>query len=81
MGGGIEYAFNDMFFLRGAYKYEFGSNENNGEMAPVETGPSAGVSLEVPMKKGSDNRFGIDYAYRVTQPWGGTHNLSVRITL
>ena len=81
VGGGLEYAFNNMFMLRGAYKYEFGSEANGGVEAPVETGISGGVSFEVPLKKESSNRFGIDYAYRTTQPWGGTHNISVRVIL
>ncbi len=81
VGGGLEYSFNDMLMLRGAYKYEFGSEANGGVRAPVETGVSAGVSIDVPLKKESANRFGIDYGYRVTQPWGGTHNISVRISL
>lgn len=80
-GGGLEYAFNNMFMIRGAYKYEFGSEANGGVEAPVETGISGGVSFEVPLKKESNNRFGIDYAYRTTQPWGGTHNVSVRVIL
>ncbi|MEM1319054.1 MAG: PorV/PorQ family protein [Bacteroidota bacterium] len=81
IGGGIEYAFNEIFMVRGAYKYEFGSNEDGGVRAPVEQGLSAGVSIEVPLKKDSENTFGLDYAYRVTEPWGGTHNLGVRINL
>ena len=81
VGGGLEYSFNDMFILRGAYKYEFGSEDDGGIRAPVETGISGGVSVQVPLKKDSPNRFGIDYGYRVTEPWGGTHNISVRINM
>ena len=85
IGGGLEYAFNEMFMIRGGYKYEFGSEADGGVFAPVETGPSAGASIEVPLGKDDNgkvkNRFGIDYGYRVTQPWGGTHNISVRFNL
>ncbi len=78
IGGGIEYSFNKMFMLRGGYKYEFGSFENDSVEAPVYTGVSAGVSIEVPLKKESNNRFGIDYAYRATRVWNGTHNVAIR---
>lgn len=81
IGGGLEYAFNSRFMLRGGYRYEFGSFENGGVEAPVYTGLSAGVSVEVPMKKGSQNKLGIDYAYRQSRVWSGSHNLSVRISL
>ncbi|MEO1514425.1 MAG: PorV/PorQ family protein [Bacteroidota bacterium] len=81
VGAGLEYAFNEMFMIRGAYKYDFESNQNGGELAPVETGPSGGVSFQVPLKKDGGSKIGIDYGYRVTQPWGGTHNFSVRILL
>ena len=78
VGGGIEYAFNNIFYLRGAYKFEFGSFENDSVEAPVYSGLSGGFSLEVPLKKGSESIFGIDYAYRATRVWGGTHNIAIR---
>ena len=81
IGAGVEYAFNNMVMLRGGYKYELGSFEDDALRAPVYTGVSAGVSVEVPMKKGSENRFGIDYAYRHTRVWNGSHNISVRFSL
>ena len=78
LGGGIEYSFNNMFMLRGGYKYEFGSTENNGEEAAVYSGLSGGFSIQVPLKKDSNNFFGIDYAYRATRVWNGSHNIAVR---
>lgn len=80
LGGGVEYAFNNMFMIRGGYKYTLGSEENDGVGAPVYTGVSGGVSVEVPFKKGSESKFGIDYAYRHTRVWNGTHNLGIRFS-
>ncbi|MEM8908961.1 MAG: hypothetical protein AAGD05_14035 [Bacteroidota bacterium] len=79
IGGGLEYAFNEMFMLRGGYKYEFRDIDESTD--PIYNGLSAGLTVEVPMKKGSSNRFGIDYAYRHTKILNGTHNLSLRISL
>ncbi len=80
IGGGLEYSLNDMFELRGGYKYEFGSEEE--ATAPIYTGLSAGISLNVPLsKENKTSKFGIDYAYRQTRLWDGTHNFSVRISL
>ncbi len=85
IGGGLEFAFNKMFMLRGGYKYDFGSLENDGVEAPIYTGVSAGFSLNVPMAKDEEGKaksfFGIDYAYRHTKLWNGTHNLSIRFNL
>lgn len=80
IGGGLEYALNEMFMLRAGYKIDFGDFPE--AQAPVYTGLSAGASVEVPVSKRNDDlRLGIDYAYRATKIWQGTHNISVRINL
>jgi hypothetical protein len=77
IGAGIEYGFNKIFFLRGAYKYQFGNLlEKN-----VYSGLSAGFGFETTFKKGSDQKLGVDYGYRATQPWSGSHNISLKISL
>lgn len=77
IGAGFEFSLKDMFMLRGAYKYEFGSEDEI--TAPIYTGLSAGVSLMVPLSKENKNtRFGVDYAYRQSRLWNGTHNFGVR---
>lgn len=80
IGAGMVYNFNEMFMLRAAYKYEIGSQVNGGEEAPIYTGISGGVSFEVPLKKETNRKFGIDYSYRQTKIWSGTHNISVRLS-
>ncbi|MCB0703945.1 MAG: PorV/PorQ family protein [Saprospiraceae bacterium] len=83
LGGGLEFGFLDILVLRGGYKYEFGSNLENGKEAPLYTGIAAGVTIEVPFKKDNpeSGRFGVDYAYRTTKLFGGTHNIGVRLDL
>ncbi|MBX2817682.1 MAG: PorV/PorQ family protein [Saprospiraceae bacterium] len=80
LGGGVEYSFKDQFMLRGAYKIDLGETVE-GIDENVYTGLSLGVSFQVPLGKNSTRKFGVDYAYRVTNPWSGTHNLSVRFDL
>lgn len=80
IGGGVEYAFNEMFMIRGGYRYETGGSLAAND-ASVYTGLSGGVSIEVPTNKKTDAKFGIDYSYRATNPWGGTHNIGVRLNL
>ncbi|MEL6923433.1 MAG: PorV/PorQ family protein [Bacteroidota bacterium] len=81
LGAGFEYAFNERFMLRGAYKYELGSFANDGVEAPIYTGIAGGLTFEVPLKKGTDRTFAIDYGYRHTRLWNGTHNLAIRLNL
>ncbi|MCB0685418.1 MAG: PorV/PorQ family protein [Saprospiraceae bacterium] len=80
LGAGVEYSFNDIFMLRGAYRYDLGSNQN-GIINNVYSGLAAGVTLEVPFSEKNDTRFAIDYGYRATSTWNGTHNLTLRFTL
>jgi hypothetical protein len=77
LGGGIEYAFKEMFMLRGGYRYDIGI-PNSDPQHNVYSGLCGGVTIEVPMKKASSSRFAVDYAYLVTNPFNGTHNFSIR---
>ncbi len=76
IGGGLEYSLNDIFQLRAGYRTEIGQEDE--AKTPIYTGLSAGASVEVPLSKGKETRFGIDYAYRQTQVWNGTHNIGIR---
>lgn len=80
LGGGLEYSLNDLFIVRGAYRYEVGSEEEI--TAPIYTGVAAGATLSLPLSKEKpDTRLSIDYAYRQTRIWTGTHNIGVRIAI
>lgn len=80
IGAGLEYSFNDLFMIRGGYRYELGV-DNNIE-ASIYSGLSAGASVEMPLsKENKKTRLGFDYAYRQTRVWNGTHNFTVRISI
>ena len=78
-GLGLEYSFRSMFMIRGAYNYEQGLTSAE-DRTNVFTGLSGGVSVEVPTKKDGPT-FGIDYSYRTTNPFNGTHTLGLRLNL
>lgn len=78
IGIGAEFTFNEMFMLRGAYKADLSPGDE--ETGNVYTGFSGGASVELPFNESGKNRIGIDYAYRTTNPFRGTHNLSVRLS-
>lgn len=79
IGGGAEYAFKERFMLRAAYRFEI---DESVEQQSIYSGPSAGATISVPFSKDNKNsRLSIDYAYRATRVWDGTHNFGVRINL
>ena len=65
--------------LRGGYKYELDTDD---EVQPsIYTGLSFGASIQVPFNRKKGSNFGIDYAYRATDLFDGTHNLTIRFDI
>lgn len=82
IGGGVEYTFNNAFSVRSGYRYELGQNSSPEIEAPLYSGLSAGASINVaPNKKKPDNKIGVDYSFRTTNVYSGTHNIGIRISL
>lgn len=78
IGVGAEVFIKNYIGLRAGYKLALGETleaERN-----VYTGVAAGISLNLPFS-GLEKGIGIDYAYRTTDPFEGTHNFSLRISL
>ncbi len=78
IGAGLEFSFQNIIVLRAAYKYDMGTTD--GDTRNIYTGFSAGGSIEVPINKGGSNNLGLDYAYRTTNPFKGTHNFTLRFS-
>ncbi len=79
-GGGLEYAFRNYFMARVSYRYEDGITKAETRTSAY-TGLAAGFSIMVPLKKDSDTALGIDYSYRATDPFSGTHSIGARFNL
>ncbi len=77
---GAEYSLKDYLMLRGAYTYEDGITKSS-DRTTVYTGPSAGITVQVPLNKEKGTNFSIDYSFRATSPFNGTHSIGARITL
>ncbi len=76
---GAEYAFKEMFMFRGGFVYEKGNlSEQNNTTANV--GPTAGASIAIPFGK-SNSKIALDYSYRVTRSFNGTHSIGLRLNL
>ncbi len=80
VGVGAELYFLKNFVLRGGYRADVGSLtvESTGSQS-IYSGLALGASVEVPFKRGSEQMLGIDYGYRATDPYDGTHNVSLRL--
>ena len=81
---GMEFNLKNMLFLRGGYKWEegdkiFGDDLDSRET--VFTGPSCGVSLQIPLNKENGTYFSFDYSYRDTDPLNGLHSIGARLSL
>ena len=77
---GAEYAFKKMFHVRGGYLYEKDVTDDT-KRETVFTGPSAGVSIDLPFGEEKKSAVAIDYGYRATNPFSGVHSIGVRLSL
>lgn len=77
---GLEYKMMEYLMLRGSYTYEKGVFKKSTR-TNVYTGPSAGLTVQVPFGKEKNSSFAVDYSYRPTDPFAGTHNIGARINL
>lgn len=80
VGAGLELSVKKVFALRVGYKYEFDAPVGSTQ-ATLDNGLSAGFSFSVPVKKDSETRISLDYAYRQTDIFNGIHNLGIRLDL
>ena len=79
---GLEYAWKDYLAIRTGYTYESGlfSGILDDECMNLNNGLSAGCSVQVPLSKRENAPvFAVDYAYRTTYSYGGTHSFGVRL--
>ncbi|MDX2135700.1 MAG: PorV/PorQ family protein [Saprospiraceae bacterium] len=83
IGGGVEFAFRELFALRVAYKTETDYIEAE---STLDNGIAAGFSASLPLrKKEADDiyipKLTLEYGYRTTKVYDGIHNIGVRIDL
>lgn len=77
---GAEYGFMQYLMLRGGFVYEDGIFEKSTRKTAL-TGVSAGFSIQAPLNKEKGSTFSIDYSYRSTDPFQGSHTIGARINL
>ncbi len=77
---GAEYAFKKYFMARLGFNYREGIF-NSEDRTDAYSGPSAGFTIQYPWGENQDKTAGIDFGYRVTDYFGGTATLGLRVTL
>jgi hypothetical protein len=78
MIGGLEFSYNNMLFLRGGYTYE--SDVMNSEISTALNGPSAGLSVRVPLSKETKSGFTVDFSYRSTVNFSSIYTFGIGIS-
>jgi hypothetical protein len=75
---GLEYAWKEMLMFRVGTFIE--KNMLTDERRNAYTGPAAGLTFEVPFNE-KKSTIGLDYSYRFSNPFGGTHSFGLRLNL
>ncbi len=76
---GLEFSLKDYVMLRGGYTYEDGMFDEitSPDNININNGISAGISVQVPLKKEKGSYIGIDYSYRESQSFSGNHTFGI----
>lgn len=79
-GLGVEYAFKEMFMLRTGFRYEAQMYDLE-QPSTLSEGFTAGLSIQVPFKKGSSKKIAFDYGFELTKEFMGSHAFSLRMSI
>ncbi len=79
---GAEFSLKDYVMLRAGYTYEEGiwDNINTDMRSNMSKGPSAGLTVQVPLNKEKKSVFAVDYSYRATDHMKGTHSIGAKMS-
>lgn len=78
---GLEYGFSRYFMVRAGYSFEAGMFKSETRTTWY-TGPSLGATVGIPLGKGKNvSRILLDYSYRFTQKWKGSHSVGIKLEL
>ena len=74
-----EYNYKNMFMIRGGFAYEKDILSSTARRTAT-TGPMGGITFELPFGQ-SGNRFALDYSYRHSNPFNGSHAIGIKMSL
>jgi len=76
---GVEYNYKGMLMLRTGYAYEDGTLDYTTRRS-ANTGFACGATVELPFGT-AKNRIALDYSYRDSNPFSGTHSIGIKMSL
>ncbi|MBL0310466.1 MAG: PorV/PorQ family protein [Bacteroidetes bacterium] len=80
-GVGAEFGWKEILMLRAAYRFENGMFKESTSLSAY-TGLAAGLTVQAPFKKdGGGPILSIDYSFRATRTFMGTHSIGLRFNL
>ncbi len=76
---GLEFSLKEYVQLRSGYTYEKGMFDEitSPENININNGFSAGLSVQVPLNKEKGSYIGIDYTFRESQSFSGSHTFGI----
>ncbi len=76
---GLEFSLKEYVQLRGGYTYEKGMWEDitSNENININNGFSGGMSVQVPLSKEKGSFIGVDYTYRESHAFSGSHTFGI----
>jgi hypothetical protein len=77
---GVQYSLRNILLIRGSMLFEE-DILSESDRKNIHTGPAGGFTVNIPFGKKKDKNFAVDYSYRATQYFNGTHNIGARIVL
>ncbi|PKP23022.1 MAG: hypothetical protein CVU05_01205 [Bacteroidetes bacterium HGW-Bacteroidetes-21] len=77
---GVEYSFKEFLMFRSGFVYEKGI-ESYDTRKTWFTGPTAGLTVQIPINKEKGSTFSLDYSFRATNPFDGVHSIGARVSL
>lgn len=82
LGGGLELRYKNYFMVRGAYLWE-PDVTSKATTQNAFTGMHFGATVELPFRTGENrySTFGVDYSFRPTYFFSGTHSIGARLYL
>ena len=77
-GLGLEYRYRDWFAVRSGYAYQAKATSASDRTSAL-TGFAAGATLQAPLVRERGILFGLDYSYRASNPFAGSHSIGARL--
>ena len=77
---GAKYSFKNLFVLRTGYQLEVGGAASDIRTINY-TGPTAGLSVHIPVSKEKGSYVTLDYSFRATEIFNGVHTFGARVIL